>query len=261
MSLSRRFVELALAVALAANLAGAAVTAPASPEPEIDQVGWKDTNAWACAKTIAILLPKVAGEFKGPQPVDAYTRRFAEGLAAGLRQRVGEGSVTVVSTTDAVTADLVITGEFVTLTGGSRAQRFWVGFGAGKSWADLRLHCTRRETGLPVFSLRQERGSAMGLKKDEIMENVEEITQDVVAYLGSRSYACDPAAWDRTTIAPIGTTPLEEFQLKVGSHKIEIRKAGFQSWSRTFALREGPTTRLDVKLEAEKHGAADRPNR
>lgn len=180
---SRRLLGLVLAsVALVPGAYGA----------DIDKVEWQDTNAWACAKTIAIQPPKVTGEFKAPLPADDYGKRFADGLAKGLGERFSES---------AVNADLVITGEFVTLTTGSRAKRFWVGFGAGKSWVDLRLHCTRQATGAPVFSLRQERGSAAGMKEDEVMENVDEVTRDVVAYLTRKLAECVQEAWDRAGAA------------------------------------------------------------
>ena len=261
----------------------------------VDQLDWQDANAWTCAKTVAIHPPKVTGEFKGKQPAAAYARRFADGLANVLRQRLGEESVVVVAGSEPVTADLIIEGEFVALTTGSRAARFWVGFGAGKSWADLRMRCKRSTTGTPVFTLRHERGSAMGLKEDEIMENVDEVTHDVSSALGHVAGACDQATWNRTGVpagdqAPVpataesrdsvvpvairtqpdgaevyidggfvGTSPLEELHLKAGSHTLEIRKKGFQTWTKTLSVLPESPTRLDVELEQDKPAAQTTP--
>lgn len=262
---------------------------------DIDQIDWQDANAWACAKTIAIHPPKVTGEFKGKQPAIAYARRFADGLANALRARLGEQSVTVVTDSTPVTADLVIDGEFVTLTTGSRAARFWVGFGAGKSWADLRLRCARQGAGTPVFALRQERGSAMGLKEDELAENVDELTRDVISAVGHLAAECDQSIWDRIGIVAIdrtpahigvhadgalvpvgirttpagaevyidgefvGTSPLEEFHLNAGKHTLEIRKQDFQSWSKTLSVLPGSPTRVAVDLEQERAAALATP--
>jgi hypothetical protein len=254
---------------------------------KIDEANWQDANAWACAKTIAIKPPRVTGEFKGPQSQDAYTRHFAEELAAGLSNRFGAGAVTVAFPGDAITADLVIDGEFATLTTGSRAKRFWVGFGAGKSWADVRLRATRTATGSQVFYLRQERGSAMGLKSDELEENVDEVVKDIATYLNGVGGTCDPHAWNQPTSsrgsdasaislsgaaadsvkvsvltvpdaadvyidgAFVGSTPLPELHLKPGDHGVEIRKAGFQVWKRTLKVLVGSPTQIELQLERD----------
>jgi hypothetical protein len=246
----------------------------ASPAADIDKAEWQDANAWACATTIAITPPTVPANFKGEQPADAYTRKFAEGLAAGLRKRFGDAAVTVVAATDTPTSDLVISGEFATLDTGSKSKRFWVGFGAGKSWADLRLHAVRRATGSAVFSIRQERGSAAGFVGDALMANVDQITHDVVAYLDGVHGTCDRTAWERTgaiesasvpvafTTNPagadvyvdgtfVGTTPLTQLRLIVGSHAVEFRKAGFKTWSKPVGVLQGTGTEVSVELEAE----------
>jgi hypothetical protein len=47
----------------------------------------------------------------------------------------------------------------------------------------------------------------------------------------------------------VGTAPLSEYRVAPGEHLIEIRKAGFVTWSRRVVIVSGAPTRIDAVLE------------
>jgi TonB family protein len=50
--------------------------------------------------------------------------------------------------------------------------------------------------------------------------------------------------------AAIGYTPLKNWKLKLGTHKVQIEKDGHEPWSGTVAVRPGKRAKLDVQLKA-----------
>lgn len=170
----------------------------------IDQFSVKDQGKLSCAKTIAIALFPVTGEFKGRQELSFYQHDFAMKLAVRLRKMPGIENVEVVNDKTNTTADIVIDGEFKDLTTGSRALRFWVGFGAGKSFCSTRMRGTDPKDGNEVFLLEHARGSAMDFtNEDELIENIDEVVEDVAAGLIAVRGVCqgDAAAPIQPTIS------------------------------------------------------------
>lgn len=157
----------------------------------IDQFAVMDQVKWNCAKSIAVTMFPVVGEFKGEKKPEYYQNDFASKLASSLRRIPGIEKVDVVDGKSAVSADILITGEFKDLTTGSRALRFWVGFGAGKSFCRADMKGIDPKSGSEVFSLDHARGSAMDIvSDDELMENIDEVVEDVAAGLTAARGAC-----------------------------------------------------------------------
>ncbi len=97
----------------------------------IDKFTVKDQAKWNCARTIAIEIFPVVGEFKGKKDQEYYQNLFASKLPSSLRKVPGLEKVDVVDGKTPASADILIQGKFIDLTSGSRALRFWVGFGTG----------------------------------------------------------------------------------------------------------------------------------
>lgn len=174
---------------------------PAEAAQPIDKFSLNDQTKWSCAKTIAITLFPVTGEFKGKQELSFYQHDFAMKLAVRLRKMAGIENVAVVNDRTNTTADIVIDGEFKDLTTGSRALRFWIGFGAGKSFCTTRMRGTDPKDGKEVFVLEHSRGSAMDFtNEDELIENIDEVVEDVAAGLIAARGTCQ--AGETTPIQP-----------------------------------------------------------
>lgn len=161
----------------------------------IDQFSLKDQTRWSCARTIAIALFPVEGEFKGIKELGFYQNDFANKLADRLRKTPGVEKVEVVKDTTNATADVVLNGKFKDLTTGSRALRFWVSFGAGKSFCRAEIKGMDPKSGTEIFSLDHARGSAMDLiNEDELIENIDEVVEDVTAGLIAARGVCPAGA-------------------------------------------------------------------
>jgi hypothetical protein len=157
----------------------------------IDQFAVKDQAALNCARTIAIRLFPVDGEFKGEKGAPYYQRKFADKLAEKLRTMPRVGKVEVVDGTAVISADILLDGRFKDLTTGSRALRFWIGFGAGKSFCRAEIKGIEPKSGSEVFVLDHARGSAMDIvNDDELLENIDEVIEDVAAGLAAARGVC-----------------------------------------------------------------------
>ena len=156
----------------------------------LDSFNVKDQDKWNCAKTISIMFP-VEGEFKGNNDLSFYQNTFASKLAMGLKKIPGVEKVDVVYEKTNLTSDIVIEGKFIDLTTGSRALRFWIGFGAGKSFCRAEINGTDPKSGAQIFFLDHARGSAIDfVNDDELIENIDEVVEDVSAGLLASRGAC-----------------------------------------------------------------------
>jgi hypothetical protein len=161
-----------------------------SQEP-IDKFVMKDQGKWSCAKTIAIRPFEVTDEFKGKKGPEFYQDDFANKLAAGLRKIAGIERVDIVDIKSIPNVDILIEGKFIDLTTGSRALRFWVSFGAGKSFCRVDMKGIDPKSGMEVFTLDHARGSAMDfVNDDELIENIDEVVEDVSAGLQNARREC-----------------------------------------------------------------------
>jgi hypothetical protein len=244
-----------------------------------DRVQWQDSAAWACAKEVVVRPFPVTGPFKGTRSIPEYMRLFVDELGRRLRN-VGLEVALATDDTAPTSADVIIRGEFVDLTTGSRAARFWVGFGAGKSKCHVRMHATRARDGRQIFSAEHERLSAFGLSKEELAENVTEVAGDLAQALAQNRGPCvAPGAGSSLVTASvpgmsssgtaavtiestpanaevsvdgnlIGTTPLSAYPMAAGTRAVEVSKKGFLTWRRNLAVQGGAATRLSAELEA-----------
>lgn len=168
---------------------------PADAAEPLDQFTMKDQVKWNCAKSVSIKLFPVTGKFKGKKDQNYYQQLFADQLAERLRQIDGIGKVIVDTGKEETATDIVIDGTFKDLTTGSKALRFWVSFGAGKSFCRADMKALDTRTGTEVFSLDHARGSAMDIvSDDELIENITEVVDDVAATLKATRGPCPGVA-------------------------------------------------------------------
>ena len=242
---------------------------------EVDSINVQDAGAWSCASTILIKPFTVSGRFKAKRSQSDYMRQFAADLSAQMTGRAGISSVRLLDPEQQpVGSDAIIEGTFTELTTGSRAARFWVGFGAGTSRCGVTLSGYLLPGRRPLFSIQHARGSAMGLKSDELGENVSEVATDVAASLLRIRGACNPAAVARdaqpspatgasvpfaiTSDPPnadvyldgafVGNTPLPDFRVLPGKHLLEISQPGYAPWKREILVVENAPTHVSAAL-------------
>jgi len=224
---------------------------------------------------------------QGEAPRGGVRASFASGLASALRNSCGFDEVRIIGPREEPRTDLVVEGDFLHLTTGSRAARFWVGFGAGRSKCEVKMECLVARDRSPVFTLAHGRLSAAGLSGDELQENVDEVLADITASLARARHGCsDPGSFQRTrqpASAPdsrprapaadefstadfesdppdaevhvdgflIGMTPLKGYRLPPGQHAVVIDKRGYVLWARNMVFNPGSPTRVKVVLDAE----------
>jgi len=170
--------------------------------PDVDKIEWANAGLWKCGRSLSIAAFPINGEFKGKLPKEDYIKMFSEKLAAGFREKNIFDRVEVLEQGKAPTTDLIVEGEFKTLTTGSRAARFWVGFGAGRSKCEVEARCYRSSDHSLVFTVEHARISAEGLKADEVQENIEEVSDDMVAVLSEQKPGCNDPNVITTVASP-----------------------------------------------------------
>lgn len=168
-----------------------AATQGAAQAQSIDDFTVLDQQKFNCARTVAIKLFPVEGEFKAANDLRYYQNYFATRLASALNKIRGIEKVQIVDGDAAVSADLMIDGSFIDLTSGSGALRFWVGFGAGKSIGSVDMKGLDGATGSEVFRLEHYRSTSLAtIDDDAVAENLDKVILDVVAGLSSARGAC-----------------------------------------------------------------------
>lgn len=246
----------------------------------LDRINWLDHPAWNCVKSVAVRTFPVSGEFKGEKSQDEYMRYFVARLSAALVRPGGIESVTLVKEGESTTADAVLTGEFVELSAGSRAARFWVGFGAGTAKCEVHIRGYRGDERTQIFDLEHARIAPFSLSGDANMGDIEAVVSDIGEELLRRRAGCDPAlvkpaapvippaekatAIDgaevsiESSIADaevyidgkfVGNAPLPKYRLTAGMHTIEVKSAGYQPWKRELTVAGNASTRVVASLE------------
>jgi hypothetical protein len=120
------------------------------------------------------------------EPVKKVLASSAEGFVQGLRGSVEQ--TVKVSERPAKTSDtLIIRGKVVAMDPGSKAARYWAGFGAGAAKAKIEGEIVDAKSGAVLARFTQERRSgvgAMGGDYQELMQrNLNAIGEDVAAIL------------------------------------------------------------------------------
>jgi hypothetical protein len=99
-------------------------------------------------------------------PTATALSKATDFFITGIKKRVAgklEASIAEQApTADAAKGVLLIRGEVLELNPGSRAARYWVGFGAGKSRAEIKGEIVNAETGAPLLKFSHARASSMG---------------------------------------------------------------------------------------------------
>jgi hypothetical protein len=114
-------------------------------------------------------------------------RVLAERLAATLTESKSFKQVQVAKADDAVPAGgVVIEGKFVTLDPGSRAKRYFAGFGAGKSSVEV-AGSVKDANGRTLATFTQRRIGAMGMgggdSLGKLMSDSKDIGEDIGKFL------------------------------------------------------------------------------
>ena len=201
-------------------------------------------------------------------------RIMTEELIASLQRKLPTAKVVALDAAPAQREGLLLEARFSKLVPGSRAKRFWLGFGAGKSVTEVSGEVRERTTDRVVARFTHARLSwccGFGSNDHEIRTNLVNATNDVAAVVAghfhaeqsytwldqepaSTAQAQPPAATVHTGILQIdassehaevsvdggfvGTTPLE-IKLETGSHGVVVKKRGFQDWARDVHVIDG----------------------
>jgi TonB family protein len=64
-----------------------------------------------------------------------------------------------------------------------------------------------------------------------------------------------PGATVRIDGTPVGQTPFVDPRLRTGTHRIEVAKEGFETWSGTVSVQAGKRARVDARLRSAAFAA------
>jgi TonB family protein len=68
-----------------------------------------------------------------------------------------------------------------------------------------------------------------------------------------------PGATVRIDGAPVGQTPYVDTRIRTGTHRVEVVKEGFESWSGTVSVQAGKRARVEARLRSAAFAAATPP--
>ena len=84
--------------------------------------------------------------------------------------------------TDEVESVLVLDGKVIAFDKGSRAKRYWLGFGAGKAFCTIQAAFSNKETGEEVLKTNFDGELAMGFFGGDEQEAVNAVVESFIAY-------------------------------------------------------------------------------
>jgi hypothetical protein len=252
--------------------------APGAFGKSLDKISWSDRSAWNCVKTVAVRPFELTGEFRGAKSQDEYMKYLVSKLSTALVRPGGIEKVTLVAKGESVTADAILVGEFMELNAGSRAARFWVGYGAGKGRAEIRVRGYRSDEHSLMFELEQARIAPFSLEDDANLGDIDAVASDVGEELLGKRSTC--VAADLKPLEPVepptvqagagaevsiessvpnadvyvdgkfvGNAPLPKYRLTAGVHAIELRAKGYQNWMRQLTVTTDASSRVLAELE------------
>lgn len=88
----------------------------------------------------------------------------------------------VVRGTDEVDSVLVLNGTVIAFDKGSRAKRYWIGFGAGKAYCTIQAIFTNKATGEEVLKTNFDGELAMGFFGGDEQEAVDAVADSFIDY-------------------------------------------------------------------------------
>lgn len=119
------------------------------------------------------------------EPVQQVLREIAGPLAEGLGEEISKS----VETGAAASGALVVEGSVIEIDPGSRAARYWGGFGAGAARVKLRIRVRSGSSGEVLFEMTQERRSGVGMGGGDYVNllnrNLRKIGEDVAFVLNA----------------------------------------------------------------------------
>lgn len=215
---------------------------------------------------------------------ESLGRIMTEELIASLKRELPTAKVVALADVPVESEELVLEARFSRLVPGSRAKRFWVGFGAGKSVTEVSGVVRERASGRVMARFTHARLSwccGFGSNDHEIRTNLTNAANDIAAVVAGHLHETQSYSWldsehDATshTATPaattqkgllkvdasrehaevsidgnlLGTTPLE-IKLAPGPHHVVLKKHGFQDWTREVEVLEGGKQALWADLE------------
>lgn len=269
-TLRRTILFLALAVVTPGVLAG-----------EVDSLTIsKDFLSLPRERVVVVEVPQPASPGGKLQLAPTMGAVMTQTLVSALQARLPNARVNASKDATAEPPGLLVEAHFSEIVPGSRAKRFWVGFGAGKSSVELAGTVKDLTSGRVVARFSHRRMSfccGFGDNDKEIRDNLNLIAEDVVPVLagslapsqgyewlaetsadnpGPKAAASTVVLKVESTVADadveidgkyVGSTPLE-IPLPAGPHVVVVRKKGFHVWERSVTLVEGATQRVSVEL-------------
>lgn len=88
----------------------------------------------------------------------------------------------IVRETDEVESVLILDGKVIAFDKGSRAKRYWIGFGAGKAFCTIQATFTNKETGEEVLKTNFDGELAMGFFGGDEQEAVDAVVRSFMDY-------------------------------------------------------------------------------
>lgn len=113
--------------------------------------------------------------------------RFADQLHAKIMEQrdknPGQRSFRdVVRATDDTDSVLVLDGKLIAFDKGSRAKRYWIGFGSGKAYCTIQATFTNKATGEEVLKANFDGELAMGFFGGDEEEAVDAVVESFIDY-------------------------------------------------------------------------------
>jgi len=209
---------------------------------------------------------------------------MTEELVGAIQRELPTARVVSDASAHASTPGLVVESHFSKLVPGSRAKRFWLGFGAGKSVTEVSGEVRDRITGNIVARFTHARLSwccGFGSNDHEIRSNLVNAATDIAAVVAGHLDVTQSYTWlqdePRQPAQPqsvaavssgghivieasaehaevladgkyLGATPLE-VTLSAGPHNVVVRKTGFHDWTRDVEVLEGSKQKVWADLE------------
>lgn len=209
---------------------------------------------------------------------------MTEELVAAIQKQIPSAKVLTDSADPPEQQALILDCNFSKLVPGSRAKRFWVGFGAGKSILEVSGEIRENPSGRVVARFTHARLSwccGFGRNDKEIRDNLVLAANDIAAVVAGHFHAKQAYQWlpdDGPSTAPPRNTPsatslgtlvidsseshadveidgkfvgttLLEIQLTTGRHAVTMRK-GTAAWSREIEVLTGSKQNIWAELNA-----------